>query len=102
MPRLHLGILCGLIFGAISIVLMSPLKFSDKRAAMLGAFFNRFAIGVCLGFVPAHQQGWGTGLALGMLLSLPDAVVTKAYFPILTIGAIGGAAIGAILSRFGT
>jgi hypothetical protein len=31
-----------------------------------------------------------TGLVFGLLLSLPDAIVTKAYAPILVVGAIGG------------
>ena len=81
---------------------MLPLRFPDKRAALLGAFLNRFGIGVCLGFVPSNQQGWGTGLALGILLSLPDAVITKAYVPITLFGGIGGALIGFILGKYGT
>jgi hypothetical protein len=41
--------------------------------------------------------GWLVGLTFGLLLSLPDAIVTKAYAPILLSGAIGGAIIGGII-----
>jgi hypothetical protein len=101
MPRLHLGVLCGLIFGALSAASMLPLQFPDKRAALLGAFLNRLGIGVCLGFVSPGQQGWATGLVVGLLLSLPDAVITKAYVPITVVGTIGGAVIGWVVGRYG-
>ncbi len=45
MPRLMLGTICGVIYGALSAASMIPLEFSDKRAALAGAFFNRFSIG---------------------------------------------------------
>jgi len=34
MPKLILGILCGLIFGGLAIATMIPLSFDDKRAAI--------------------------------------------------------------------
>jgi hypothetical protein len=102
MQRLHLGILCGLIFGALSVAFMLPLKFADKGAALSAAFLNRFAIGVCIGFVIPGKLGWATGLVLGLLLSLPDAIITKAYAPIILIGGTGGAVIGFVVRRFGS
>jgi hypothetical protein len=36
-------------------------------------------------------------LFFGLLLSLPDAIVTNAYPPILAVGAVGGLLIGGIL-----
>jgi hypothetical protein len=30
------------------------------------------------------------GFALGILLSLPDAIITEAFVPIATVGAVGG------------
>jgi len=101
MQKLHLGILCGLIYGALSAASMLPMQFPDKRAALLGAFFNRFAIGVCIGLMAPGRIGWATGLVLGILLSLPDAIITKAYAPILVLGAVGGAVIGWVVARFG-
>jgi hypothetical protein len=36
------------------------------------------------------------GLVFGLLLSLPSAIITKAYAPILIIGALGGFIIGGL------
>jgi hypothetical protein len=101
MARLILGIICGIIFGAISVATMIPLQFEDKRAAMLGAFANRFAIGFVIGAARLPLPGWANGLIFGLLLSLPDAVITKAYAPIMGLGAVGGAIIGFVIGIWG-
>jgi hypothetical protein len=101
MPTFHLGILCGLVFGALAAASMLPMQFPDKKRALLAAFFSRFAIGICIGLVAPGRLGWGTGAVIGLLISLPDGIITKAYAPILGIGTVGGAVIGWILSRFG-
>lgn len=102
MTRLTLGILCGILYGALSAASMLPLQFPDKRAALLGAFLNRLGIGVAIGFAMAPTRtGWLVGLVLGVLLSLPDAIITKAYAPIILLGAVGGTLIGWIVQRFG-
>jgi hypothetical protein len=49
MPRLTLGSICGLVYGALSAASMLPMQFPDKRAALLGAFINRFSIGFVIG-----------------------------------------------------
>ena len=38
---------------------------------------------------------------VALLLSLPDAIITKAYAPILILGAVGGLVIGLIVGRWG-
>jgi hypothetical protein len=101
MARLTLGILCGLIFGGLAVATMIPLSFDDKRAAMLGAFLNRFAIGVVIGAAALPLPGWLSGLIFGLLLSLPDAIITKAYAPILGLGTLGGLIIGAVVATWG-
>jgi hypothetical protein len=108
MPRLALGLVAGLIYGALSAASMLPLEFPDKRAALLGAFLNRLAIGIVVGAVMGAPQvdalrlsPWMIGLAVGVLLSAADAVITKAYAPILILGAVGGALIGWLVGRFG-
>ena len=101
MFRLMLGILCGLVFGSISVATMIPLSFEDKRTAMLGAFLNRFAIGVVIGATALPLPGWLSGLLFGLLLSLPDAIITKAYAPIIGLGVIGGLIIGFVISSWG-
>jgi hypothetical protein len=101
MPRLYLGIICGLVYGALSAASMIPLSFPDKRAALLGAFINRFSIGFVLGAVNLPWPGWLAGLIIGVLLSLADAIITKAYVPIIVLGAVGGTLIGFLVQRFG-
>jgi len=99
--RISLGVLCGLIFGTVDVALMIPLSFPDKRAAMLGAFIARFALGFVICNIQLPWPGWVIGLFLGILLSLPDAIITKAAAPILASGAIGGLVIGWIAARVG-
>lgn len=101
MSRISLGVLCGLIFGTVDVALMIPLSFPDKRAAMLGAFIARFALGFVICNIQLPWPGWVIGLFLGILLSLPDAIITKAAAPILASGAIGGLVIGWIAARVG-
>jgi len=62
--NISLGIICGAVFAIIDVLLMIPLHFEDKTAAMSAAFVNRFAIGFLI------------------------AIITKAFFPILVSGAV--------------
>ena len=108
MSRLSLGVLAGIVYGALSAASMIPLEFPDKRAALLGAFLNRLAIGVVIGAAVGSPQlevlrlpAWSIGLVLGLLVSAADAVITKAYVPILVLGALGGALIGWLVGRTG-
>ncbi len=80
---------------------MIPLEFSNKKAALAGAFLNRFAIGLVIGAAKLPLPGWANGLFWGVLLSLPDALITKTYAPILGLGAIGGMIIGFIVGKWG-
>jgi hypothetical protein len=93
MTSVAYGLLAGIAFGAISVGMMLPLQFPDKRAALLGAFLNRFAIALLIPLVHLSVAGWLLGLGLGILLSLPDAIITKAFAPIICVGAVGGAII---------
>jgi hypothetical protein len=102
MSRIWLGVFSGLIFGGVDVALMIPLSFPDKRAAMLGAFIARFALGFVICNIRLPWPGWAAGLFLGLLLSLPDAIITKATAPILASGALGGLIIGWIAARYGT
>ncbi|HEY6120999.1 MAG TPA: hypothetical protein VIV66_13640 [Pyrinomonadaceae bacterium] len=102
MSRLLLGTLCGLVYGSLSAASMLPLSFEDKTAALTGAFLNRFAIGFVIGAARLPLPGWASGLVFGLLLSVPDAIITKAFAPILVLGAIGGLIIGVIVAKWGT
>ncbi|MDQ3248872.1 MAG: hypothetical protein M3Q45_06635 [Chloroflexota bacterium] len=99
MSNILLGSICGIIFGIVAVAIMIPMKFDDKRAAMAGAFVSRFAVGFVIGATNLPLPGWATGLLFGLLLSLPDAIITKAWVPIMGFGAIGGLLIGIVVGR---
>jgi hypothetical protein len=97
MSRLTAGLVAGLIFGGVAVASMLPLSFPDKRTALLAAFVSRFGIGLVIGCVQVPWPGWVTGLVFGVLLSIPDALITKAYVPILALGGVGGLIIGGLI-----
>lgn len=101
MPRIFLGVLSGLIFGSVDVAMMIPISLPHKEAAMLGAFVARFGLGFVICNIRLPWPGWIVGLFLGVLLSLPDAIITNAATPILVSGAIGGLIIGWIAAKFG-
>ena len=97
MSNLAGGLTSGLIFGAITIAMMLPMSFPNKPTALLAAFTSRFGIGLVIGCVQLPWPGWIIGLVFGLILSIPSALITKAYAPILVIGTAGGAVIGGML-----
>ena len=101
MSRILLGAISGVVYGGLSAASMLPLSFTDKSAALLGAFLNRFAIGFVIGAARLPLPSWAQGLIFGILLSLPDAIITKAFAPILILGALGGTIIGLIVGKWG-
>ncbi len=101
MSKIALGIICGLVFGAISVATMIPLPLKDKKIAMAGAFVGRFGIGFVTGATTLPFPMWANGLLFGLLLSLPDAIIAKAWIPIMVIGAIGGLLCGFVIGAFG-
>ena len=90
------GLVAGVAFGALAVAAMVPLAFPDKRAALLAAFLDRFAIGFVIGVANLAWPRWVVGLFVGLLLSAPSAIITKAWRPILIIGAIGGVLIAVL------
>ncbi len=101
MSRILLGAVCGLVFGVIDTGIMMPMSFPDKQAAITAAFIARFGIGFVIGAVQLPWPGWLVGLCFGLLLSVPDAIITKAYAPIIGMGVVGGTIIGIVVSKFG-
>jgi len=93
-----LSLICGIGFGVLAVALMLPMAFPNKRAALIAAFASRFAIGFLIPWVALPVPGFVKGALVGLLISLPDAIVTKAYVPILAVGVVGGAIIGVIAS----
>lgn len=101
MSKLMLGVICGLAFGIVDVAIMLPMSFPDKRAAITAAFIARFGIGFAIGAARLPWPGWLAGLCFGLLLSVPDAIITKSYGPIIGMGVVGGTVIGALVGRFG-
>lgn len=97
MANLTGGLISGLIFGVVTVGLMLPMQFPDKTTALLAAFINRFGIGLVIGCVRLPWPGWMIGTVFGLLLSVPGAMITKAYAPIIVVGAVGGLVIGGVL-----
>ena len=94
MSPVVLALVCGVGFGIVAVLLMLPMSFPNKRTALVAAFASRFAIGFLIPLVVMPIPGIAKGALVGLLISLPDAIVTKAYVPILIVGAIGGGVIG--------
>ena len=65
MSRFALAKPCDLVFGALTVLSMLPMSFPDKRAALLGAFFNRFGIGFVIILIDIPCSGWLIGLTIG-------------------------------------
>lgn len=101
MTRVTLGLLLGVVIGGVDVLLMLPLTFPDKRAALLGAFCARFALGFFAANVRLPVSPILSGVVVGILTSLPDAMITKAYAPIMITGVIFGAIAGWIVGRWG-
>lgn len=88
------GILAGLIFGLLDISPMLFMQFEDKTAAVTGAFISRFAIGLLIFTSDLRINKVLSGLLIGLMLSIPDALITRNYIPILGTGIVGGLVIG--------
>jgi hypothetical protein len=101
MNRAWLGALLGVIVGVADVLLMLPLQFPDRTAALLGAFCSRFALGFFAATIRLPLPPIWTGIVVGLLTSAPDAVITKTYAPILGTGVLFGAACGWAVRRWG-
>ena len=97
MDKVVWGLIFGLAFGILDVLIMLPIKFENKRKkneAFTSAFIERFMIGF---LIPTTTLGINpiiTGLILGVGLSIPSAIITRAYVPIITIGVLAGLVIG--------
>lgn len=99
MTNIVKGLIAGAAFGIVSIVPMFFMTFEDKTRAMTASFISRFAIGFIIFNMSLPIPGWVKGALVGLILSLPDALVTKQYGPILGLGLIGGIICGFFSAR---
>jgi hypothetical protein len=99
MNNITLGLICGSVFGLLDVLIMIPMKEPDKRKkreAMIGAFVERFMLGFLIPNVDLGISYILNGLILGLGLSIPTAIITRVYIPIIGMGIIGGLVIGLI------
>jgi hypothetical protein len=95
MNRIALGVLCGIAFGLIDVLMTVFGNHPDRTTGMLlQAFSSRFAIGFLAANVSLRVHPAVTGALVGLLVSLPDAFALKSYFGILGTGLLFGALAG--------
>ncbi len=97
MNSIVLGIICGLVFGIIDVLIMLPMKVEDKRKrieSLIAAFVERFMLGFIIPNIDISLHPTATGALLGLGFSLPTAIIVRVYAPILGIGVVGGVIIG--------
>ncbi len=88
------------MFGIIDVLVMIPIKYENNHKrieAMSSAFLERFMIGILIPNVELGIHPALTGLLLGVGLSVPAAIITRAYVPIFGIGILGSVIIGFIV-----
>jgi len=88
-----------LVFGIIDVLVMIPLKYENNRKrieAMIAAFIERFMVGFLIPNVDLGIHPALTGLLLGIGLSVPSAIITRVYAPIIGIGIVGSVIIGLV------
>lgn len=96
MTPLIYGLVSGTVLGALAAGPMFKMSFPDKHAAISAAFIERLGIGLVVSLAALPWPRWLIGIAFGVLLSLPSALITKARVPILVVGSIGGLLIGLV------
>ncbi len=101
MNSLMWGVILGVVFGVVAVLPMLKMTFPDKCAAILGAFINRFAVGLLIPNALPMIDPIVRGLLIGILLSLPDAIITKSYMPIMGLGILGGLVLGIVVKLLG-
>ena len=97
MEPIPLGIVFGIGLAAVAVAAMFSMEWPSRRheaEAMAAAAANRFMLGVLIPTTDLDLPRWLTGVLLGVALSVPDAIMTRAYAPILGLGLGGGLVCG--------
>jgi hypothetical protein len=103
MNRLVLGVLCGVVFGLIDVLMTVFGKHPDvTRTMLLQAFSSRFAIGILAATVTLPLHPVLAGAVVGLLVSLPDAFGLNSYFGVLGTGLLFGGLTAWAVKMWGT
>ena len=99
MDRVTLGLICGAVYGVLAAGIMVPMKLGNHRQkteAILAALVERFMIGFLIPTSSVSLNPIVFGALIGLGLSLPSALITRAWGPIVGFGVAGGIIIGVI------
>lgn len=99
MKKIIYGLIAGVLFALVDVAPMFFMDLPEKGLAITGAVINRFAIGLLIFVSDLKMPGWLRGLIIGGLLSLPDALITHTYGPILGFGLAGGLVLGYVAQK---
>src|SRR5690349_13464184 len=76
MSKVVLGLIAGLLFGTLDVLLMLPMSFSDKTTAYSVHSRVVWPSALFIGCVQLPSwPGWLVGLLFGVLISLPNAII---------------------------
>lgn len=94
MTNMLKGVIAGTIFGIVSLIPMFFIKIDDKPKAMTASFINRFTTGFVIFNMNLGIAGWLSGGLVGLVMSLPPAIISGKYPPIIIPGIAGGIICG--------
>jgi hypothetical protein len=103
MPSLLVTILLGVLVGCIDI---SPMLLRKAPLAQIATAFSHWCVlGVLLYYVNMPMPGWGKGIAVSLLTSIPllielGASHPSSLIPVLAMTIVLGAALGYLVARF--
>lgn len=94
------AVFAGLATGALAVLAMLAIPFptpEERRIALVAAFVDRTVLGFIVGPVARglDVNGGLAGLVLGVGFSVGTALITRAYLPVIGLGALFGLAVGA-------
>ena len=102
MNRLLLGILCGIAFGVIDVLMTVYGNHPEMTSAiLLQAFSSRFAIGLLAVNVSLKMNRAFAGALTGLLISLPDAFALHTFAGVLGTGVVFGGVAGWLSEKWG-
>jgi hypothetical protein len=101
MRKLWIGITVGIALGLFDVLMIMPMSIPNKELVLLGAFSNRFSIGLFSATVVFGFPFWLQGIVVGFILSVLPAVSNPSFAPmILGLGTFGGLLTGLVTQHF--
>ena len=99
MDPVLLGVICGVAFAAIEVVLVLFGRWpgpAEEARVLIASSANRFVTGLIIPNTDIGLTLWASGLVIGLLLALPIAAVSRRTVGPLGLGAVGGMTIAAL------